>query len=222
MADPDLAMASPVFRPALADFVPEPTGRAASAEVGVRVAEYANLGCLVLRGRADDAAFMGGARDVLALDLPTRPSTLAASDRCTALWISPDEWWVLVPRAARDRVVSELTGSLAGVDSQLVDNSGSLTCLRLAGPQHVMVLRHLCVYDVESIAIGRCVSTVVPKAGWTIVRTDDEGVTLVFRRSFADWIWRLVERSAAPYGISVLTPEQLLAPHFSNLLASRV
>jgi sarcosine oxidase subunit gamma len=41
-------------------------------------------------------------------------------------------------------------------------------------------------------------------------------VALVFRRSFADYIWRLVERTARPYGLQLTDaracPDALLTP----------
>ena len=102
---------------------------------------------------------------------------------------------------------------------KVLDNSGSLASLHLAGPQHVTLLRHLSPYDFESLGIGGCVSTVLPKAGVTVLRGDDDGVLLLFRRSFADWIWRLVERSAEPYGLALCAPQELPAPGFAALLA---
>jgi sarcosine oxidase subunit gamma len=41
-------------------------------------------------------------------------------------------------------------------------------------------------------------------------------VALVFRRSFAEYIWRLIERTAQPYGLQVAEaracPDSLLTP----------
>jgi sarcosine oxidase subunit gamma len=199
-----------------------PLSRIASAQeqrrAGVRVAEWADLGCVVLRGRPDDAAFMAAAQAALGLALPTRPSSFVEGDRRVVLWIAPDEWSVLMPREDRDGLVAALREALAGTFSQLVDNSGALTCMRLAGPDHLTVLRHLSLYDFERLSIGCCVSTAIPKATITVVRSDDAGVMLVFRRSFADWIWRLVERSAQPYGLAVCEPGDLQASVFSSLL----
>lgn len=129
------------------------------------------------------------------------------------------------PKAARNyrAIRSEPIGT---VDTPLtrfrkppsqLDRRGCSPCLHVAGPQHVTLLRHLSPYDFGTLGIGRCVSTVVPKAGVTMLRGDDQGVLLLFRRSFADWIWRLVERSAKPYGLAVCAPHDLPAPAFAAL-----
>jgi sarcosine oxidase, subunit gamma len=186
---------------------------------GIRVAEWAHLGCLVLRGRADDSAFHVAVQGVLGMALPRQPSTFIAAAHSIALWISPDEWWLLLPRERRDATLAALHGATTGLFAQVLDNSGSLACLHLAGPQHVTPLRHLSPYDFESLGIGGCVSTVFPKASVTVLRGDDDGVLLLFRRSFADWIWRLVERSAEPYGLARCAPSDLAAPGFAALQA---
>ena len=210
---------TPMLRSALADCLPAPSSPDAQARAGVRVAEWPNIACIVLRGRADDASFLRAVQAACGVTLPTQPSTWSATANTVALWISPDEWWLLAPRVARDGLVIALRQATAGLHAQVADNSGSLACLRVAGPQHVMLVRHLSPYDFESLGVGRCVSTVFPKAGVTVLRGDDDGVLLLFRRSFADWIWRLVERSAKPYGLAVCAPQDLPAPGFAALRA---
>jgi sarcosine oxidase, subunit gamma len=214
---PDAAL-TPTLRSALADLLPALSSLDAQTKAGVRVAEWPNVACIVLRGRADDPTFLRAVQAACGVTLPTRPSTFAATANTVALWISPDEWWLLAPRVARDGLITALRQATAGQHAQVADNSGSLAMLRLAGPQHTMLLRHLTTYDVEQLTIGRCVSTQLPKATWTLVRSDDAGVMLLFRRSFADWIWRLIERSARPYGLALCTPHDLPAPGFAALL----
>ena len=59
-------------------------------------------------------------------------------------------------------------------------------------------------------------STVVSKASFTVIRGDVSGVTLVFRRSFADYIWQLISRTGGPYGLQFVElahcPGSLLQP----------
>lgn len=212
---------TPTLRSALADLLPTLSPPNAQAKAGVRVAEWPNIACIVLRGRADDALFLRAVQAACGVVLPAKPSTFTATANTMALWISPDEWWLLAPRVARDGLLTALRQATAGQHAQVADNSGGVACLHVAGPQHVSLLRHLSPYDIESLTVGRCVSTVVPKAGVTVLRGDDDGVLLLFRRSFADWLWRLVERSAKPYGLAVCAPHELRAPGFAALHAGR-
>ncbi len=202
---------SPTLRSALADLLPAPSSTEAQTKAGVRVAERPNIACIVLRGNADDAALLRAVQAACGVALPTQPCTFSATANTIALWISPDEWWLLAPRVARDGLVTALRQATVGQHAQVADNSGGIACLHVAGPQHVTLLRHLSPYDFESLKPGRCVSTVLPKAGVTVLRGDDDGMLLLFRRSFADWVWRLVERSAKPYGLAVCAPRDLPA-----------
>jgi len=185
---------------------------------GVLVSELAHLGYIVLRGKPDDAAFMAGASGVLGAPLSTVPMSVLPCPAGVLLWVSPDEWLLVCRRGARDGLLQAFTAALAGVHAQVVDNSGGLTTVRLAGPEHVRVLRHLGPYDFERLAVGRCVGTVMSKTGVSVVRSDDAGVLLVFRRSFADYTWRLLELAARPYGLCITEPQACADPLFTPLL----
>jgi len=188
-----------------------------TSQNGVVLSELSHLGYLVLRGKADDAAFMQTVAGVLGQPLPTQPMTVASTAVGVVLWSSPDEWLLVCKRSARDGLLAALTTLLQEVFAQVVDNSGGLTTIRLAGPDHLMLLRQLGPYDFESLAVGRCASTVISKAGLTVVRTDEAGVLLVFRRSFADYIWRLLERTAQPYRLCITSPRNCADPLFTPL-----
>lgn len=177
-------------------------------QVGLQAAEQPNLGYIVLRGHATDAVFMQGVAAVLGSPLPTRPRAMQVCAAGVILWQSPDEWWLLCARAQRDRLVGELERVLQGCFAQVVDNSGGFTSLRLTGAQHMRLLAHLSPYDFDSLPVGDCVSTVVSKATFTVMRSDTQGVTLVFRRSFADYLWALLDRTARPYGLQVSDASQ--------------
>lgn len=208
----DSLLESPLHAFGLAQRVATPT-----AANRVCAAELPHLGYLVLRGKPDDAAFMQGVSTVLGLALPTQGMHIVSSASAAVLWVSPDEWLLVCPRSQRDAVLASLTEALRGVFAQVVDNSGGLTTVRLSGPDHLLLLRQLSPFDFESLALGRCASTVASKAGLTVVRTDEAGVLLVFRRSFADYIWRLIERTARPYQLCITAPGYQADPVFAPL-----
>ncbi|UUZ64845.1 hypothetical protein LP417_08470 [Polaromonas sp. P1-6] len=184
---------------------------------GVVLSELSHLGYLVLRGKADDTAFMQAVAGVLGQPLPTQPMTVLPTAAGVVLWSSPDEWLLVCKRSNRDALLATLTTALQDVFAQVVDNSGGLITLRLAGPDHLMLLHQLGPYDFESLAVGRCASTVISKTGLTVVRTDEAGVLLVFRRSFADYTWRLLERTAQPYRLCITSPQACADPVFTPL-----
>jgi sarcosine oxidase subunit gamma len=183
----------------------------------VVLSELPHMGYLVLRGKADDTAFMQAITGVLGQTLPTQPMTVLSTAVGVVLWVSPDEWLLVCKRSNRDHLLATLTTALQDVFAQVVDNSGGLTTMRLAGPDHLLLLRQLGPYDFESLAVGFSASTVISKTGLTVVRTDESGVLLVFRRSFADYTWRLLERTAKSYRPCITSPQQCADPVFTPL-----
>lgn len=191
----------------------------AQGEPGLKAAEYPNLAYLVIRGRSGDAAFMAAAAHAIGAPLPTRPRSVLNCAAGIVLWQSPDEWWLVCRRAQRDGLVQALESALNGCFAQVVDNSGGFTALHISGAAHMRLLNHMSPYDFEGLPVGDCVSTVISKAGFTVLRSGTTGVTLVFRRSFADYIWRLVERNARPYGLQLVDPKSCADGMLSQLLS---
>ena len=170
---------------------------------GVWMNEMALLGYIVVRGNTQDPAFIEAIRDVIGIELPAVPCTFAPFPQGIAIWQTPDEWLLVCARPAHGAYLAELEAALKNLHAQVVDNSGGLTQISLSGANHVEVLRHVGVYDFESLAPGRAVSTACGKAVITVYRHDAQGVFVIFRRSFSDYVWPLLVKAARPYGLGI-------------------
>lgn len=179
------------------------SGSSLGQRVSVSAREITRLNLLVLRGDQKDPAFLTHTSQALGTPLPLLPSTFTETAKGKILWISPDQWWVLCSDQHKDALLQSLHRHSNAIAMQALDNSGSLAALELFGANHLTVLRHLTPFDVESMETGACISTAVPQATLTILRPDPARVIILFRRSFAGWIWQLVRRSARPYGLRV-------------------
>lgn len=177
------------------------------------------LGFIHLRGLPDDNAFRLAVRAVLGADVPTTPKQLVYGGQAAVMWLSPDEWLVLCPYAAKAALLADLQAALAGIFAQVVDNSGGFMMLRIHGRHAETVLRHLTPYDVASLEAGQCVQTVMKKTTVVINKVADNDFALVFRRSFADYLWRVLQKTARPYGYALQKNWQFDHPDWQRYTA---
>ena len=160
------------------------------------------LGYISLRGNSQNAAFVNAVNSALTVALPTQACSMSYTAWGSILWLSPDEWLIVCKRDQRASLQGALETALADIHSQVVDNSGGYTSVVLKGKNANEVLHHCTVYDLNMLQAGKVVGTTFGKLSLYLHQHED-GYSLVFRRSFADYIWRYLERSALPYGFGI-------------------
>lgn len=198
MSKPEPVMESPLHGFGLAA-----KARPADGSCGVWVNEVSLKGYISLRGNAADPSFTGIVSGIIGTQLPPNPCTFSEANGVMALWLSPDEWLIIAPRALVGVMIREIESALAGVRHQVADNSGGFTKVILSGRNAKDVLYHCTVYDLDKLGEGRVAGTTLGRSSTYLYR---QGGTyfLVFRRSFADYIWRFLVRAAEPYGVGIL------------------
>lgn len=196
-------MSNPQLQSPLHSFALAREARVLDASCGVWANEDPLKGYVSLRGEAQNAAFVESVSRVLGLALPVAPCTFAQSGSKKVLWLSPDEWMIVCPRDERAKIMIELAQALAGIRSQVADNSGGYTEIVLQGPNAQDVLGHTTVYNIAALEPGRVVGTTFGKT-FLFLHRADMGFCLLVRRSFADYIWHMLVRSVEPYGLGIL------------------
>src|SRR5437763_1865459 len=112
----------------LADRLARATGDA------VAMAEVPFLTQLDLRLDPDGPAAAAVGKE-LGVALPTRPCTSARAGDVDVLWLGPDEWLVVAPRGAADRLTGQLRSAVGAEHASVVDVSAQRTTLDLGGPR---------------------------------------------------------------------------------------
>lgn len=183
------------------------------ASRGVWANEIPLLGYILLRGNAGDTAFNEATSRALRLRLPSEPCTFVQSGSMTVLWLSPDEWMIILPRPDHAALMKSLKDELSGIRSQVTDNSGGYTQILIQGRNSRDVLSHCTVYNLDHLEDGRVAGTTFGKTSAYLRRAGD-GYCLLIRRSFAGYIWLFLERAAQPYkfGIAKLDRGSEAAP----------
>jgi sarcosine oxidase subunit gamma len=145
----------------------------------------------ILRGEAAAAP----AGTALGLEVPRTPNRAAASGERAVLWLGPDEWLVLAPEAEAAPLFASLERALAGVPHALVDVSHRQTAILLAGPGCEDALNAFVPLELSEAAfpVGMATRTIFEKAEIVLWRTGPESFHLEVWRSFAPYVWNLLE-----------------------------
>lgn len=193
---------SPVMQSPLHPFGLTAKQESVNDSKGVWANEVPLLGYISLRGNARNTAFTNAVNTSLGITLSTKPCSMIKTAFGSIVWLSIDEWLLICKRDQRAPLQKLLETALTGIHSQVFDNSGGFTTVLLQGKNATDVLHHCTVYDLNMLAPGKIVGTTFGKSSLFLQQNDDS-YSLIFRRSFADYIWHYLERSALPYGFGI-------------------
>lgn len=176
------------------------------AEPGVTLRERPGLAYINLRGDPAESAFIDAVRGVTGLDLPTEPNTFVDNDEFRALWLGPDEWYVVAAPGREIEVIDALEQALAGQHFATNDVTSGLATVQLWGPRLLDVLAKGCTLDLHPrvFGAGQCAQTLISHAGVVLRHVDTTPCfEITVRRSFADFLWLWLEDAALEYGMAV-------------------
>ncbi len=183
---------------------------------GVRMAEGPFPGIVNLRGPGSDKKFRGAFKAAAGYDLPAEAGATSGSENTTALWLGPDEWWIVDRRGEPDagqRIVETLRAAVAECPAAITDIGDSRACIRLSGPRARATLQKGCPLDLHPnvFTAGRCAQTRLAKTTAVLHLTDDDSAPggsawdVYVMRSFAEYTWLWLEDAAREYGVAVET-----------------
>jgi len=175
-------------------------------------------GKLALRCDSADAATLHALK-LSGLSLPTQANTLETYSGGRVIWMGPDEWLLHSDRDPASTVWidfnTSLVENLKNCHAAQVDVSDYYTLLQLTGSNASAIIARSCPLDLYTVASkeNACAQTRVGNAAALLIpihaqRTSDKpnsepmniaGWTIQVRWSYADYMWKLLERSALSF-----------------------
>lgn len=148
----------------------------------------------VFRGRPAAVEVAGKAFGVA---LPTTACRAAVADSRAALWLGPDEWLLLAAESEAAAIEQAFATALGGLPHSLVAVGHRNTALELVGPDAALVLNAGCPLDLspDAFPVDGCTRTVLGKAEIVLWRTDPDRFHIEVWRSFARYVWQLLEEA---------------------------
>ena len=178
------------------------------ARAGVRLSERPHRCQILLRGDASDERFGDALRGTTGLELPTNNRT-SSKENLRLLWLSPDEF-LLVGQPGREAIfLPSLEAALSGQRAMALDVSDMRTTISLAGPSARDLINCGCGLDLHpsKFAVDQCAQTKLAKCNIILNQVEDEPrFDLLVTISYADYLWRWLERAGAEFGIAVEEP----------------
>lgn len=162
------------------------------------------LAIINLRGSADDAAFREAAVNALGLALPVKPGSFSDNSVLRVVWAGPDDWFIIGPKGQAGVWADRLQKALAGQHHAVTDVSSGYTVLHLSGSSVRDVLAQGCPLDLHprSFARGASAGSHFFKASVWLWQIEDAPVyEVLVRRSFAGYVWLMLERCSAEHGL---------------------
>lgn len=144
----------------------------------------------ILRG----TAAVDAVERVFGVGIPTAPCNSATDGERIALWLGPDEWLLIAPRAETAALQQDLTAALEGVPCALVDISHRQTALVLDGGGAATILNAGVPLDLSITAfpVGMVARTIFEKAEIVLWRAGPQTFRIEVWRSFAPYVQELL------------------------------
>ena len=194
--------------------------QASRGAAGVALAERPHRGMVNLRLDPSDETAMNAFAEAFGFALPVQPNTSAGNGEASALWLGPDEWWLVVPGPgpeAGPELAAKLRAALADGFAAVTEVGEGRTCIRIAGPKARALLQKGCPLDFHPRAFGAgaCAQTILAKATVAIHLSADESAAdesvaegpafeVYVLRSFAEYLWAWLEDAGREYGVTVI------------------
>ena len=160
-------------------------------ESGILISEHSKLGQVNLRGTATDSLFTTTVKDILDVEIPTEPNTVASGGKYIVLWLGENEWLVITQEDQQTNLIKQLGNKLNGMSASITDLSSGQIILRMTGPSVRNVLSKGCTLDLHprSFGVGECAQTLIAEVGVTMRQIDDTpSFELIVRRSLAEYL----------------------------------
>ncbi len=205
---------------ALAHLGLEGRGAATRSDAGVALGERPHRGIVNLRLDPKNAEAMAAVESAFGFALPATANDTAGDADTIALWLGPDEWWLVEPGPepeAGPALAEKLRAALTDHFAAVTEVGESRTCIRVSGPGARALLQKGCPLDLHASVFkaGACAQSILAKAGVTLHLFADESATqagaegpvfdIYVLRSFAEYLWDWLEDAGGEYGVTIVT-----------------
>ena len=141
---------------------------------------------------------------VFAIKLPGKIGHFTHGHLRSALCVGPEEWMLFAPLDQAYAIIGDFAALEQQVPHALVDVSHRQVGVMVSGPGAAELIRAGCPLDLESIPVGMGTRTLFDKAQITLLKMEENQYRLDIIRSFAPFVWELLETIARQMEAEIL------------------
>ena len=129
------------------------------------------------------------------------PCTWSFVDGVKVCWLGPNRWLTIERFSDGGRRAKEFSLSFPSSLSTL-DTTGNYSVFSMTGPSVSQLLQKSCSYDFyeSAFASNGCVLTTFAKTQALVVASESDGVELIVRRSYSDYVYRWIVDASQEFG----------------------
>lgn len=158
----------------------------------------------VLRVNCAHASIISG---IFGVPIPKTPCRAEVVIPRAALCLGPDEWLLITEDGAQALVETAFASISEQITFSLVDVSHRNVAIEMRGPAAMHVLSTGCPLDLDPLCFppGACTRTLFGKCEIVLWRTQPTTFRVEFWRSYADYVWQLLDFASADVRSSIET-----------------
>ncbi len=164
-------------------------GAAGSGAPALTLRERRGLAMAQVNGAPEDSA-------------PAPLGSVAQGDT-TLLWTGPGQWFAVSESLDAGALLAGLEERLSSTDATVSDVSHARTVLRVSGRAWKDLLAKGCPADIDAMAPGDCVASLLSHFTVIIHCVDDDHADVYVFRSFGASLWEWLKRGAEEFGYTV-------------------
>ena len=152
-------------------------------------------GLLLLKG---DRTAQDRFAEVLAMDIPRIPNTVAYRNGYSLLWLGPEEWLLIVPESDEVRIASELCHDGDDGWAVAIIVSDHYSIITIQGSETAEVLAQACGIDLhpQEFSIGQCCRCAFARTTAIVRPLDSQGAyDLIVESSYAQYAEHWLSRA---------------------------
>lgn len=155
--------------------------------------DHLDLGIVWVQSVAADPAVRSAIASAAGIDLPTQPLTATGDLTRAALWIAPDQWWLIAPRAEAPALAARMAAEMPTVAAWVQAVSAGWRWRRLSRARDVLAAGSPLDFHPRAFQVGQVARSLLGKVDATIWHVERDVFAVATEASLDGYVGRWLD-----------------------------